>query len=88
MFKKLPKTADQSTNTDTVWYDPPEGWKYGFPKAYVPLDKEPLELTLIRDGYPKEKIFKDKHGNAAHVRFIGKIDKLREIHYNVGYSCR
>jgi len=35
-------------------YDPPEGWKYGFPKEYKPLEGESLHDTLIRDGYPKE----------------------------------
>ena len=35
-------------------YDPPEGWKYGFPKSYKPLPGEKLEDTLRRDGYPEE----------------------------------
>lgn len=37
-------------------YDPPSGWCYGFPKAYQPLKGESLEETLLRDGYPQEKI--------------------------------
>lgn len=35
-------------------YDPPSGWKYGFPKQYLPLQDESVEDTLIRDGYPKK----------------------------------
>jgi len=35
-------------------YDPPTGWKYGFPREYKPLENEKLKDTLIRDGYPKE----------------------------------
>jgi hypothetical protein len=35
-------------------YDPPSGWKYGFPKPYKPLEGETLTETLIRDGYPPE----------------------------------
>lgn len=35
-------------------YDPSGGWKYGFPKEYLPLPGETLVETLIRDGYPKE----------------------------------
>lgn len=33
-------------------YDPPQGWLYGFPRPYRPLEGERLEDTLIRDGYP------------------------------------
>lgn len=51
-----------------VLYDPPSGWKYGFPKQYLPRDGETLEETLLRDGYPKEEI---AWGAAKHVRFIG-----------------
>lgn len=31
-------------------YDPPDGWRYGFPKPYT--KGENLRLALIRDGYP------------------------------------
>ena len=34
-------------------YDPPSGWKYGFPRQYLPKLDETVEQTLIRDGYPK-----------------------------------
>lgn len=37
-----------------IYYDPPEGYKYGFPKEYNPLPEEELIDTLIRDGYPEE----------------------------------
>lgn len=42
-------------------FDPPSGWKYGFPKA-VPkkvADSEDIEVFkqwLIDEGYPKEDI--------------------------------
>jgi hypothetical protein len=36
------------------YYDPPEGWMYGFPKPYRPLPGESLTDTLRRDGYPEE----------------------------------
>ena len=48
-------------------YDPPSGWKYGFPKIYAPLDGEALEDTLKRDGYPEKEI---AWGAANHCRFI------------------
>ena len=48
-------------------YDPPEGWKFGFPKEYKPLHKdEPIEETLRRDGYPE-----DMMDLAKWTRFIG-----------------
>lgn len=47
-------------------YDPPAGWKYGFPKQYKPLPGETLAETLLRDGYPQREI--DNEG-AKHVRF-------------------
>ena len=34
-------------------YDPPEGWRYGFPKPYLPLTGETFRDTLKRDGYPE-----------------------------------
>jgi len=49
-----------------TWYDPPSGWRYGFPKEYNPLFGETLEQTLLRDGYPQREI--DNSG-ATHVRF-------------------
>lgn len=47
-------------------YDPPAGWRYGFPKAYEPLPNETLEETLRRDGYPQKEI---DNGGAKHCRF-------------------
>jgi len=47
-------------------YDPPSGWKYGFPKPYLPKEGETLEDTLRRDGYPEHEIGR---GGAKHVRF-------------------
>jgi hypothetical protein len=47
-------------------YDPPSGWRYGFPKPYKPLPHETLNQTLLRDGYPQAEI---DWGAANHVRF-------------------
>lgn len=46
-------------------YDPPSGWRYGFPKQYSPLPDEELSETLIRDGYPKHLLVDAIH----HTRF-------------------
>lgn len=37
-------------------YDPPSGWRYGFPRPYLPLPNEELSDTLRRDGYPESMI--------------------------------
>jgi hypothetical protein len=37
-------------------YDPPGGWRYGFPKLYKPLEGETLAETLLRDGYPQKEL--------------------------------
>ena len=47
-------------------YDPPAGWRYGFPKQYLPKPGESIEETLLRDGYPQKEI---DWGGAEHVRF-------------------
>jgi hypothetical protein len=36
-------------------YDPPTGWRFGFPRRYSPLAGETIEQTLIRDGYPERE---------------------------------
>lgn len=50
-----------------MMYDPPSGWKYGFPKPYLPLPGETLKETLLRDGYPEDAFF---DGLVKYVRFI------------------
>lgn len=52
-----------------TFYDPPSGWKYGFPKRYKPTTEgEPIEDTLRKDGYPEELL---NQGMAKYTRFIG-----------------
>lgn len=50
-------------------YDPPSGWRYGFPREYEPLLGETIEQTLLRDGYPQSEI---DAGMAQYVRFWEK----------------
>jgi hypothetical protein len=54
-------------------YDPPSGWRYGFPRPYNPLPGETLAQTLLRDGYPQKEI---DQGGASHCRFIGTKEEL------------
>lgn len=53
-----------------VLYDPPEGWRYGFPKPYDPLPGEDLVVTLVRDGYPEDLA----KSLSQWCRFIGDYD--------------
>lgn len=39
-----------------LMYDPPGGWKYGFPKPFKPELDETVEETLRRDGYPEDHL--------------------------------
>lgn len=59
-----------------MMYDPPSGWRYGFPRKYLPLPGETLEQTLIRDGYPQIEI---DHGGAEHCRFLGTKEELESL---------
>jgi hypothetical protein len=38
----------------TTYFDPPSGWKYGFPKVYSPKPGESFTDTLRRNGYPED----------------------------------
>lgn len=56
-----------------MMYDPPSGWKYGFPKPYLPRPEEAIEDTLRRDGYPEHEIenIRQPTGGLYGVRFFG-----------------
>lgn len=60
----------------TLLYDPPSGWRYGFPKPYKPLPGERLADTLLRDGYPQREI---DAGGDTYCRFIGSHEELETI---------
>jgi uncharacterized Zn finger protein (UPF0148 family) len=49
------KHAATRKKTVTI-YDPPGGWRYGFPREYKPLLGESIEQTLLRDKYPQKEI--------------------------------
>lgn len=56
-------------------YDPPSGWKWGFPRPYLPQEGESLIDTLVRDGYPKA----DAEFASKHCRFIGMKEDLENV---------
>lgn len=52
-------------------YDPPSGWRFGFPRPYKPLEGETLAETLRRDGYPEKELqgILQPDGSCKRVRF-------------------
>ena len=38
-----------------IMMDPPGGWRYGFPKPYLPNRGENFIQWLIREGYPPDE---------------------------------
>lgn len=45
-----------------IIYDPPSGWRYGFPREYIPRDGKSIQDILIEDGYPVDQVeFAAKH---------------------------
>jgi hypothetical protein len=38
------------------WVDPPEGWKYGFPKIWDKSKDSDWETWLTKNGYPRDLI--------------------------------
>ncbi len=55
--------------------DPPEGWKYGFPKEvpYMWQDVEDIRPWILSQGYPPEVM--KSYGDHFHLRFWEVEDK-------------
>jgi hypothetical protein len=41
---------------ESLWVDPAEGWKYGFPRVYKEALDGPMSDWLIKCGYPKNML--------------------------------
>jgi hypothetical protein len=55
------------------WYDPPSGWRYGFPKTWpagLERSDETLAAQLKADGYPEDAI----PVAVGHTRFGGHFE--------------
>lgn len=63
--------------------DPPEGWKYGFPK-HLPSDIENNGIIpwLISNGYPQSLI--DEYGDYFYYRFIETEVMEEDQTYQIG----
>lgn len=55
-----------------VLIDPPEGWKYGFPKVappeYALWSEQELADWVVANGYPRSLVW--EYGDHFHVRFM------------------
>ena len=45
------------------WVDPPDGWRYGFPKVWDKQAEPDWEKWLVKNGFPAAEL-----GNLAWVR--------------------
>ena len=60
----------------TLYVDPPDGWRFGFPKA-VPQDREADLLNwIVEQGYPKPMI--DWYGDKFPLRCWREEEKDNE----------
>jgi len=56
-----------------IMYDPPEGWRYGFPKP-IPddvWDDKTILKWIVSEGYPQEEI--DALGELFHGRYWEQV---------------
>lgn len=52
--------------------DPPEGWRYGFPKV-LPKEVEDVRAWLVASGYPQKLI--DSYGEYFYCRYMELNDE-------------
>jgi hypothetical protein len=46
------QSKDLSMQSNMMWVDPPEGWKFGFPAIYDPEKDGQMSEWIVRKGYP------------------------------------
>ena len=60
------KSEDLSMQSNMIWVDPPEGWRYGFPAIYDPEKDGQMSDWIVRKGYPLQTI--KEYGESWAVR--------------------
>ena len=68
------KLKDLSMQSEMIWVDPPEGWKYGFPAIYDPEKDGQLSEWIVKKGYPVSLI--QEYGDVWSVR-CWPVEKLK-----------
>ena len=63
---KMTAMTDNDLSNKSIWVDPPEGWKYGFPAIYNPDTDGQMSEWIISKGYPIQII--KEYGESWAVR--------------------
>lgn len=62
LFRKKKPEHGERYPSSLRWIDPPQGWRYGFPRIFNVDGEDDLEKFLYRFGYPPDDIdFAMKH---------------------------
>lgn len=63
----MPEETTSKPTDKVLWIDPPEGWRYGFPRALPEgIEGDAIIEWMIECGYPKEKI--EEYGEHFYCR--------------------
>ena len=65
--------------------DPPEGWRYGFPKVYNNPDNLSIVEWLVNNNYPQSMIDQGMH---KYCRFIGNKEDLDRLPVHADWDVR
>jgi len=68
------KSEDLSMQSNMMWVDPPEGWKFGFPAIFNPDTDGQLSEWIVKKGYPISVI--QEYGDVWSVR-CWPVEKLK-----------
>jgi hypothetical protein len=66
LWRKRLSIDSEDLNNKSIWVDPPEGWKYGFPAIYDPEKDGQMSEWIVNKGYPLEVI--KEYGKSWMVR--------------------
>jgi hypothetical protein len=68
------QSKDLSMQSNMIWVDPPEGWKYNFPAIFDPEKDGQLSEWIVKKGYPVSLI--QEYGDVWAVR-CWPVEKLK-----------
>jgi len=58
--------------------DPPEGWKYGFPKVLPRERQDEIHQWLVEEGYPRKLLNDLIEAKVFHMRFWEQEENVDE----------
>jgi hypothetical protein len=59
-----------------LWVDPPEGWRYGFPKIWDGSKDPDVDTWMRQAGYPDE--VRESYGKHFYMRMWEAVDDDNE----------